>query len=90
MAVFPSAYKNQQATAETTEVKTDERISVQDAGRTQGPSRRDDRDRYNREDIRVTEEDRYRPTGRVRREEDVRVYEDDRRDRRNTRIEVDR
>lgn len=32
-----------------------------------------------REDIRITEQDRYRPgPDRVRREEDIRVYEDDR------------
>ncbi|KAK3615146.1 hypothetical protein LTR56_026769 [Elasticomyces elasticus] len=92
--VFPSAYKNEQ-TAETTEVKTEERVTVQDAGRegrdarSQAPSRREDRFTQ-REDIRITEEDRHRPhqqDTRVRREENVRVYDDDRRD---TRIEVDR
>jgi hypothetical protein len=97
-SVFPSTYKNEQAAGETTEVKTEERITVQDAGRegrdrqSQLPSRRDDR--YTREDIRITEEDRYRrdgPDRRVRREEDIRVYEDDRRtDRRDTRVEIDR
>ncbi|KAK4914273.1 hypothetical protein LTR49_017516 [Elasticomyces elasticus] len=93
-SVFPSAYKNEQ-TAETTEVKTEERVTVQDAGRegrdarSQAPSRREDRFTQ-REDIRITEEDRHRPhqqDTRVRREENVRVYDDDRRD---TRIEVDR
>ncbi|KAK3074970.1 hypothetical protein LTR53_002139 [Teratosphaeriaceae sp. CCFEE 6253] len=93
-SVFPSAYKNEQATA-TTEVKTEEKLTVQDAGRegrdarSQAPSRRDDR--YTRQDIRTTEEDRYRQgtnrNERVRREEDVRVYADDRRD---TRVEIDR
>jgi len=97
-SVFPSSYKTEQ-TAETTEVKTKERITVQDAGRegrdqfSQAPSRRDDR--YTRQDIRITEEDRYRQDSgrneRVRREEDIRVREDDRpRERRDTRIEVDR
>ncbi|KYG45464.1 hypothetical protein M433DRAFT_254681 [Acidomyces richmondensis BFW] len=96
-SVFPSTYKNEQATAEVTQVKSDERISVQGAGREefredrryqQGPSRRDDR--YTREDIRISETDRYRP-GRVRREENIRITEDDRyTDRRDTRIEVDR
>ncbi|KAK3676954.1 hypothetical protein LTR78_003159 [Recurvomyces mirabilis] len=100
-SVFPSSYKNEQASAETTEVKSEERITVQDAGR-EGryqqsqaiPSRRDDNNRYTREDVRITEEDRYRrepDRRRVRIEEDVRVHEDDRfRDRRDTRIEVDR
>ncbi|KAK0911800.1 hypothetical protein LTR02_003200 [Friedmanniomyces endolithicus] len=97
-SVFPSSYKTEQ-TAETTEVKTKERITVQDAGRegrdqfSQAPSRRDDR--YTRQDIRITEEDRYRQDSgrneRVRREEDIRVREEDRpRDRRDTRVEVDR
>ena len=101
-SVFPSTYRNEQ-TSETTEVKTDERITVEGAGRegqrdrdTQQnrPSRRDDR--YTREDIRITEEerDRRRP-GRVRREEDVRITEEDRydrrdTDRRDTRVEIDR
>lgn len=48
-------------------------------------------DRYTREDIRITEEDRRRPQGRVSREENIRVYEDDRyADRRDTRVEVER
>ncbi|KAK5170545.1 uncharacterized protein LTR77_005133 [Saxophila tyrrhenica] len=94
-SVFPSSYKNEQTT-ESTEVKTDEHITVQGAGREgqrdrntqQGPSRRDDR--YSREDIRISEEDRRRP-GRVKREEDIRITEDDRyTDRRDTRVEIDR
>ncbi|KAI5362468.1 putative ribosomal protein L2, domain 2 [Septoria linicola] len=73
-SVFPSTYRNEKASE--TEVKTDERITVQGAGREdrqdrpQGPSRRDDR--Y-REDIRITEEDRYRRGGR---REDIRVHEE--------------
>lgn len=63
-SVFPSSYRNQK-TSET-EVTTDERLTVEGAGREdrhdrysqqQPTSRRDDR--Y-REDIRITEEDRYR------------------------------
>ncbi|KAL9531960.1 Woronin body major protein [Sphaerulina musiva] len=72
-SVFPSTYRNEKTS--TTEVQVDERITVQGAGREdrhdrpQGPSRRDDR--Y-REDIRITEEDRYRRGGRS---EDIRIYE---------------
>ncbi|KAH9825476.1 Eukaryotic elongation factor 5A hypusine, DNA-binding OB fold [Teratosphaeria destructans] len=102
-SVFPSTYRNEQAqAAETTEVKTDERVSVQGAGREeeveerfsrrtqQAPSRRDDR--YTREDIRITERERESRPGRVRREEDVRIYEDDRysSDRRDVRVDIDR
>ncbi|GIZ45690.1 hypothetical protein CKM354_000884700 [Cercospora kikuchii] len=60
-SVFPSTYRNEK-TSET-EVTTDEQITVQGAGREDRPerqsttSRRDDR--Y-REDIRITEEERYR------------------------------
>ncbi|KAK5109879.1 hypothetical protein LTR62_006486 [Meristemomyces frigidus] len=97
-SVFPSSYKNQEASAQTTEVKSEERITVQDAGR-EGryqpsqaiPSRRDDR--YTREDVRITEEDRYRqgPSRRVEVKEEVRTHEDDRyRERRDTRFEVGR
>lgn len=102
-SVFPSSYRNEQ-TSETTEVKTDERVTVKEGAEreeyrrrfpNQAPPRQDDR--YTREDIRTTEQDRYRERpGRVRREEDVRVYEDDRRDtrieddRRDTRVEIDR
>ncbi|KAI6976916.1 hypothetical protein KC318_g12831, partial [Hortaea werneckii] len=32
-SVFPSAYKNEQQTSEAAEVKTEERVTVQDAGR---------------------------------------------------------
>nr|POF07099.1 woronin body major protein [Quercus suber] len=86
-SVFPSAYKNEQKSSETTEVKTEERVTVQDAGREgrsehitqQGPSRRDDR--FTREDIRITEHDRFRPgVERVKREEHVNVYDTDRRE----------
>lgn len=79
-SVFPSTYRNQE-TSETTEVKTDERVTVQGAGREDrkdrftsqtGPSRQDDRCR---EDIRISETDRYR-TGRDNRRED---YRDDNR-----------
>ena len=81
-SVFPSTYRNEQA-SETTEVKTDERITVEkgaerervrDRYTQQGPSQRDDR--YTREDIRITEKDRRRPRG--RREEEIRVTEEDR------------
>ncbi|KXT01346.1 hypothetical protein AC578_6640, partial [Pseudocercospora eumusae] len=84
-SVFPSTYKNEQ-TSETTEVETDERVTVglQGAGREDRqdrytsqarPSRRDDR--Y-REDIRITEEDRYRRGDRRDRRdrEDIRITED--------------
>ena len=97
-SVFPSTYRNEQ-TSETTEVQTDERITVEGAERErvrdrytqQGPKGRDDR--YTREEVRITEEDRERRRpGRVRREEDIRVTEEDRYDdrRRDTRVEVDR
>ncbi|WPH05105.1 woronin body major protein [Acrodontium crateriforme] len=90
-SVFPSAYKNTEQSTET-EIKTEESFTVQDAGR-EGrhqqppapplPSRREDR--FIREDIRVTEEDRYRPSpSRVRREQDIHIYEDDRRESRYT------
>lgn len=54
----------------------------------QGPSRRDDR--Y-REEVRIEERerDRYRPGGRVRRGEDIRITEDERY-RDTTRVEIDR
>nr|POF22285.1 woronin body major protein [Quercus suber] len=92
-SVFPSAYKNEQQSSETTEVKTEERVTVQDAGREgrseritqQGPSRRDEH--FTREDIRVTEQDRFRPgVERVKREEHINVYDND---RRQTRVEFD-
>lgn len=93
-SVFPSAYKN---TEKTEEVKTEEHITVQGAGREgqqpppqqpSGPSRHEERFR---EDIRITEDDRRRPA-RVSREEDIRVYENDRRqdrfqDRRDDRFD---
>lgn len=105
-SVFPSSYRNQES-SETTEVKTDERITVQGAGREDrrerynsqaGPSRRDDR--TYREDVRITEEDRYRRGGRRAEDirEDIRIREDDRftgvgrhqdQDRVDTRVEVD-
>ena len=80
-SVFPSTYRNEQ-TSETTEVKTDEQITVEGAERERvrdrytqkGPSQREDR--YTREDIRITEEDRRRPRG--RREEEIRTTEEDR------------
>ena len=93
-SVFPSAYKNEK-TSDTTEVKTEEHITVQGAGREEqqqpqpqqsGPSRHEERIR---EDIRITttEEDRRRPA-RVSREEEIRIYENDRRDtRREDRFE---
>ena len=94
-SVFPSAYKNEQQ--ETVEVKTEEQVTVQDAGREgQRPQKATSRqdNRYTREDIRITEEDRRRPQGRVRREEEIRVYEEDRyndrRDTRETRFETER
>ncbi|KAK4502267.1 hypothetical protein PRZ48_005692 [Zasmidium cellare] len=89
-SVFPSTYKNQE---ETTEVKTDERVTVEGAGREDrrerytsqaGPSSRRD-DRY-REDIRISEQDRYR-SGRDDRYQGIgRNQEQDRVD---TRVEVD-
>ncbi|KAK3712256.1 hypothetical protein LTR37_009118 [Vermiconidia calcicola] len=76
--------------------ETDERITVKEGAeredrrdRTteQRPPRRDDR--YT-EDIRITEEERRRPT-RVRKEEEVRFTKDDRyADRRDTRVEFER
>ena len=92
-SVFPSTYRNEE-TSETTEVKTDERITVEGAGRDRKRDRysnqADRDDRYSREDIRITEEERRRP-GRVTREEDIRISEDDRyADRRDTRVEIDR
>ena len=81
-SVFPSTYRNEQA-SETTEVKTDERITVEEGAERervrdrytqQGPSQREDR--YTREDIRITEKDRRRPRG--RREEEIRITEEDR------------
>ncbi|CAK4030354.1 Woronin body major [Lecanosticta acicola] len=77
-SVFPSSYRNQEV-SESSEVKTDERVTVQGAGREDrrerftsqaGPSRRDGR--TYREDVRITEQDRYRRAGRERREEDFR------------------
>ena len=81
-SVFPSTYRNEQ-TSETTEVQTDERITVEGAERErvrdrytqQGPKQQRD-DRYTREEVRITEEDRRRPRG--RREEEIRVTEEDR------------
>nr|OQO23851.1 hypothetical protein B0A51_08250 [Rachicladosporium sp. CCFEE 5018] len=97
-SVFPSSYKNQEET-QTTEVKSDERVTVQGAGRESTeqksrffqstPAKREHR--Y-REDINITEEDRYRPgSTRVRREEDVHIYENDRRgDRVEKRVDIER
>nr|OQO24737.1 hypothetical protein B0A51_08808 [Rachicladosporium sp. CCFEE 5018] len=97
-SVFPSSYTNQ-AETQTTEVKSDERVTVQGAGRESAeqksrffqstPAKREDR--Y-REDINITEEDRYRPgSTRVRREEDVHIYENDRRgDRVEKRVDIER
>jgi hypothetical protein len=81
-SVFPSAYKNKE-TSETTEVKTEERITVQGAGRDDRPLP----ERINREEIRITEKERYRPA-----KEEIRVYENERYTgvgRNQDRIEVD-
>jgi hypothetical protein len=75
-SVFPSAYKNKEA-SETTEVKTEERVTVQGAGRDDRPSPSQD-ERYTREEIRITEKDRYRPFPEQKeKREEIRVYEDD-------------
>ncbi|QIW95351.1 hypothetical protein AMS68_000869 [Peltaster fructicola] len=66
-------------TSETTEVKSDARITVEGTGQ-------DDRRQTRREDIHIHQEERRRPV-RVTREEEVRFRDDDRRD---TRIEVER
>ncbi|GAB7331328.1 hypothetical protein MBLNU13_g02767t1 [Cladosporium sp. NU13] len=93
-SVFPSAYKNNE---KTEEVKTEEQVTVQGAGREEqqqpqpqqsGPSRHEERIR---EDIRITttEDDRQsqRPA-RISREEEIRIFENDRRDsRREDRFE---
>jgi hypothetical protein len=81
-SVFPSAYKNKEA-SETTEVKTEERVTVQGAGRDDRPSP----ERITREEIRITEKDRYRPA-----KEEIRVYENEQYTgvgRNQDRIEVD-
>ena len=94
-SVFPSTYRNEDKTSETTEVQTEERVTVQGAEREgrrdkytsqQGPARRDDR--Y-AEEVRIEERDRYKPGGRVRRDEDIRITTGDDRYR-DTRVDIER
>lgn len=93
--VFPSSYRSD-TVEQSTEVKVDEQVNLSTSrpGReghesryssyTSGPRK----DRRYEEDVKVYEEDRYRPG---RREKTVRVYEEDRyAPRDNTRIDVDR
>ncbi|KAK5123665.1 hypothetical protein LTR85_002301 [Meristemomyces frigidus] len=94
-SIFPKTWRNEK---ETTEVHTEEQVTLETAGR-EGPRPQQATSRtgdYSREDIRITEEDRRRPREHVRKEENIRVYEDDRyadrreTDRRDTRVEFER
>ncbi|GAB7354503.1 hypothetical protein MBLNU459_g4972t1 [Dothideomycetes sp. NU459] len=102
--VFPSSYRSDTVT-ESTEIKVDEQVNLstsrvgREGTETRFPSKpeqgpRQDR-RYQEEDVRVYEEDRYRRPARG--EEKLRVFEEERfngprdtRVERDTRIEVER
>ncbi|KAF2085358.1 hypothetical protein K490DRAFT_46843, partial [Saccharata proteae CBS 121410] len=83
-SVFPSSYRSDAATTETTQVKVEGEVSLPEqterVGREghqvrysqEGPPPSEDR-RY-KEEIRVYERDRHRPAG--RREEEIRIFEE--------------